>query len=128
MTDREFIAAFEACNVDDFHHSDHIRLAWVYLREEPLLAAIDRFSGSLKRFATHKGVPQLYHETITWAYLLLIHERMNGETSFDEFRDAHPDLFTWKPSILERYYRSETLASPRARAVFMFPDQVGSEQ
>jgi hypothetical protein len=122
MTDQELIAAFEACAVTDFHHADHIRLAWAYLREEPLLTAIERFTGSLKRFAAHNGASGLYHETITWAYLLLIHERMNGESTFDAFREANPELFAWKPSILQRYYRAETLASPRARETFVFPD------
>lgn len=118
------IEAFEACDVDEFHHADHIRLAWLYLRELPLLGAIERFTTALKRFAVSKGVPGLYHETITWAYLLLIHERMNGEHSFDEFRAANGDLFTWKPSVLDSYYRAETLQSERARRVFMMPDRM----
>ena len=29
----------------------------------------------------------------------------------EEICEQNPDLFTWKPSILERYYRPETLAS-----------------
>ena len=124
MNDRDFIAAFEACTLPntDFHHADHIRAAWIYLRSAPLLEAIDRFTTSLQRFATHHGAPNLYHATITWAYLLLIHDRMNGESSFDEFRAANPDLFTWKPSILDTYYRAETLASDRARSAFVMPD------
>jgi hypothetical protein len=122
MTDDEFVSAFEACEVGSFHHSDHVRLAWVYLQRLPLLQAIDRFTGSLQRFAAHKGASQLYHETITWAYLLLIHERMNGETSFDDFRNANPDLFRWKPSVLDGYYRPETLASERAKKTFVLPD------
>ena len=59
----------------EFHHRDHVRLAWLYLDEEPPLAALARFAEGLKRFATRNGVPGLYHETIIWAYLLLIHER-----------------------------------------------------
>lgn len=119
----DYIAAFEALEVEDFHHADHIRLAWSYLRAVPLLGAIERFSTSLKRFATHHGKPELYHETITWAFLLLIHERMNGEGSFDEFRERNPDLFQWKPSVLESYYRAETLGSDRARRTFVMPDR-----
>jgi hypothetical protein len=124
MNDREFVEAFESCTLANtaFHHADHVRLAWIYLREQPLLAAIDRFTTSLQRFAAHHGVPGLYHATITWAYLLLIHERMNGETSFEEFRAANVDLFTWKPSVLARYYLPETLASERARRAFVMPD------
>src|SRR5258708_10061990 len=124
MNDREFVDAFEACAVanTDFHHADHVRLAWIYLGEHELLAAIERFSISLRRFAAHHGVPGLYHATITWAYLLLIHERMNGEASFDAFREANPDLFVWKPSVLDRYYRAGTLGSERARRTFVMPD------
>ena len=124
MDDRDFLAAFEACAIGnaDFHHRDHIRLAWIYLRRFPVIEAIERFTTSLKRFAEHHGKPMLYHETITWAYLLLIHERMNGESSFDDFRVANPDLFMWKPSILNAYYREETLASDRARRLFVLPD------
>jgi hypothetical protein len=124
VNDREFVDAFEACAIanTDFHHADHIRLAWIYLREHPLLEAIDRFTTSLQRFAAHHGVPGLYHATITWAYLLLIHERMNGEAGFAAFREANPELFTWKPSLLERYYRPTTLGSERARRVFVLPD------
>src|SRR5436189_5174076 len=124
MNDRDFVAAIEACTIagPDFHHTDHIRLAWIYLRERPLLEAIERFTTSLRRFAAHHGVPGLYHETITWAYLLLIHERMQDEPTFDAFRAANEDLFTWKPSVLARYYLPETLASERARRVFVMPD------
>ena len=124
MNDHEFIEAFERCDVPSFHHRDHVRLAWIYLRDQPPLDALARFTTSLKRFATAKGSPGLYHETITWAYLLLIHERMNGEPTFDAFRAANPDLFTWKPSVLARYYRPETLSSERARQTFVMPDLV----
>ena len=126
MVDDEFVTAFESCAVagDAFHHADHVRLAWIYLRRLPLLAAIERFTTSLRRFAAHHGATGLYHETITWAYLLLIHERMNGEHSFEAFREANPELFRWKPSVLDAYYRPETLQSDRARQVFLLPDRV----
>lgn len=122
MNDRQFIDAFESCTLADFHHADHVRLAFLYLCEEPLLAAIERFTASLRRFAEHNGVPQLYHETITWAYLLLIHERRIAGETFDAFRARNPELFTWKPSVLDRYYTAETLWSERARQTFVFPD------
>ncbi len=126
-SDRDFVDAFEACAVasEDFRHEDHVRLAWIYLREHPLLDAIDRFTSSLQRFAAHHGVPTLYHQTITWAYLLLIHERMQREGAPDDwsaFRTANADLFDRKPSILERYYLPETLKSEVARRVFVLPD------
>jgi hypothetical protein len=127
MNEREFVDAFEACSIPggDFHHADHVRLAWIYLRERPLLEAIERFTTSLQRFATHLGVPGLYHETITWAYLLIIHERMQRDDSpkdWESFRAANRDLFSWKPSVLDRYYAPGTLKSDLARRTFVLPD------
>src|SRR4051794_30838995 len=103
MTDDEFVRGFEDCTLPNsaFHHRDHVRLAWVYLRRHPALEALTRFTIGLQRFATFNGHPGLYHETITWAYLFLIHERMadapEGEI-FEAFAARNPDLFGWKPS------------------------------
>jgi hypothetical protein len=110
----------------EFHHRDHVRLAWLYLNEEPPLAALARFTEGLKRFATRNGHPGLYHETITWAYLLLIHERKargDAGEAWEDFAARNPDLLSWKPSVLDGYYREETLASDLARRVFVMPDR-----
>jgi hypothetical protein len=127
MNDRDFVAAFEKCAIaaTDFHHADHVRLAWIYLREGTVIEAIDRFTTSLQRFAARHGVPGLYHESITWAYLLLIHERIQRDgpsKDWESFRAGNGDLFDWKPSILERYYAPATLKSDLARKIFVLPD------
>jgi len=128
MNDRDFVAAVENCAIrcGDFRHADHVRLAWVYLRDKSLLEAIACFTESLRRFAVHCGAPEKYHETITWAYLLLIHERMRraqAPCDWEGFRTANADLFDWTPSILERYYVPQTLHSDLARQVFVLPDR-----
>jgi hypothetical protein len=129
MTDDEFVRAFEGCALPNsaFHHRDHVRLAWIYLRRHPALTALACFTEGLQRFAAFNGHPGLYHETITWAYLFLIHERMADapeEETFEAFAARNPDLFAWKPSILDRYYAPETLQSERARRVFVMPGGV----
>jgi hypothetical protein len=124
VDDREFVRAFEDCTLppDLFPHRAHVRLAWIYLREEPLLAALSRFVTSLKRYAASLGASTKYHETITFAFLFLIHERMQRTPSgtFDAFAEANPDLFD---AILERYYTPDTLRSELARATFVLPDR-----
>ena len=129
MTDDEFVCGFEGCTLpnSEFHHRDHVRLAWIYLHRYPALTALARFTEGLQRFAAFNGHPGLYHETITWAYLFLIHERMADapeEETFEAFAARNPDLFAWKPSILDRYYDPETLQSERARRVFVMPGGV----
>ncbi len=109
-----------------FHHREHVRVAWLYLKAEPPLTALAHFAEGLRRFAAAQGAGGLYHETITWAYLLLICERMEREgsgASSQEFAERNPDLLAWKPSILDRYYRPETLGSELARRVFVMPDR-----
>ncbi len=125
MNDREFADAFERCAIEgsDFHHRQHVRLAWIYLRQESPLDALARFTAALQRFAAFNGHPELYHETITWAYLLLIRERMAVQDAedFETFATQNADLFAWKPSILDRYYDRATLDSDLARRTFVLP-------
>src|SRR5262249_35951255 len=101
--DRDFLDAFESGALPEgaFRHRDHVRLAWLYLRRLPPAAALARFSDGLRRFAASLGKSGLYHETITWAFLLLIRERMErgGEERWTEFARRNPDLLSWKPSI-----------------------------
>ncbi len=126
MNEREFIERFEACTLpeDAFHHGDHVRLAYLYLRDLPPLDALARFTTGLKRFATSLGKPDRYHETITWAYLLLIHERLQRAPAdnFESFARANPDLLAWRPSVLDAYYQPGTLGSDLARRAFVMPD------
>jgi hypothetical protein len=128
MTDEELLQRFEAGTLAnaDLHHGDHVKLAWLYLRRYPVLEVLARLSAGLQAMARACGKPHLYHETITWAYVLLIRERLaraGSHQSWDEFAAAHADLLSWKDGILRFYYRETTLRSDLARAVFLFPDR-----
>lgn len=68
MTDVEFARAFERGAVPnaDFHHVDHLRVAWVYLDEASSLdEAIARMAAALRRFATNAGKPEKYSDAVT---------------------------------------------------------------
>jgi hypothetical protein len=128
MTDDEFMASFENCSLsnESFHHSDHAKMAFLYLSRYPALEALQRFSASLARFAAASGKPGLYNETVTWAFLLLIRERMvraGSRQTWAEFTANNEDLLNWKESILKKYYREETLRSDLAKNTFVFPDR-----
>jgi hypothetical protein len=124
----ELIRSFEAGRVPDggFHHEHHVQVAWHYLSQSPLPQALERFTSGLKRFAAAQGKPQLYHETITVAYVLLINERVDRDagSTWRQFAAANADLLAWNPSILDRYYTPETLWSDRARRTFVMPDRL----
>jgi hypothetical protein len=127
MTDEALVRSCEAAEMPPggFHHVEHVRIAWWYLSREPLPQALARFRAGLRHLARARGAPGKYHETITTAYVLLIHERLDAGSralSWDAFAARHADLLAWRPSIIERYYRPETLASEEARRVFVAPD------
>jgi hypothetical protein len=131
MMDEELIERFENCTLsgESFHHRDHIKVVWLYLSCNSVLKTLSRFSKGLKRLAAANGKPNLYHETITWAYVFLINERMQrnrGEQSWAEFVNSNSDLFDWRDSILKSYYQDDTLRSEMARNVFVFPDKLST--
>jgi hypothetical protein len=108
----------------EFHHAQHVQVAWLFVRQHGMPAALAEFSSAIKRFADAKGATGLYHETITWAFLLLIADRQarNPVESWEAFAAANPDLLTWQPSVLNRYYSKELLASELAKRTFLMPD------
>ena len=129
LGDEALLAAFEGAGFapGSFHHRDHVRVVWASLERWPLVDVLERFPAGLRRMAAAAGKPELYHETITWAYVLLVQERRQaGARDWPAFAAANADLLAWKPSLLEdRYYRAETLWSERARRAFVWPDRVG---
>jgi len=125
--ERRLLGDFDAGRMPagGFDHRAHVHVAWMYLSLFPPARAIERFAAALRRFARAQGNPDLYNETVTWAYLLLIRERMaaGSAESFDVFAARNPDLLRRAPSVLERYYAPSTLESPLGRRVFRFPDR-----
>lgn len=128
MSDEELIECFEsgAVSEGEFHHRDHVRLAFAYLRTYPALEALQRFSCALKRFAVRHGKAERYHETITFAYFFLINERMvrTAAENWQEFSQRNSDLLTGNNAALGRYYDESTLKSDLARRAFLLPDRV----
>jgi hypothetical protein len=128
MDERELFDRFvdSTLPADQFHHQQHVHVAWLFVQRHGMPLALGEFSAAIKRFADAKGATGLYHETITWAFLLLIAERQakHPAATWEEFETANPDLLVWKPSILERYYSKELLASALAKRTFVMPDRI----
>lgn len=126
MNNHELIRRFEGNTLTtEFHHADHVQLAFAYLSMYAPLEALEKFCAALKRYAAAHGKPQLYHETITHAYFFLIRERMARDAghSWEDFSRNNPDLFLSSNGILRRYYTEEALQSDLARIVFLFPNR-----
>ncbi len=105
----------------DFPHREHVRFGYGILAHHSLGEAIIRFRAGLRHIAQKAGKPQLYHETITVAFLALIGERraQSKAAEWDEFIAANPDLLD--KNVLLRWYAKEQLDSELARRTFCLP-------
>ncbi|MEP6801752.1 MAG: hypothetical protein ABJC07_07435 [Acidobacteriota bacterium] len=126
LSDAALVEAFEGCSLParQFHHEEHVRVVWFSLATRSLVQILEWFPAALRRYADSVGRPDLYHETITWVLILLIHERRrraSEASNWKTFAEANPDLFLW-PAVVARYYRSGTLDSRQAREFFLLPD------
>ena len=130
MTGDALIAALEACTIPpaDFNHRAHVQAGFIYLQRHGYAGALGAMAAALRRFAAHHGKHGLYHETVTVAFLTLIHERMAADLDrggdvhdlvWEDFAPRHPDLFA--TDLLSRYYSRDTLRSELARRCFVLP-------
>ena len=126
--DPALLRDFEAGSVapDAFHHPEHVHVTWLLLQRYPALEALRRVSDGLRRLTAAHGLAEKYHETITWAYTLLILERMERggrDQDWETFAASNPDLLGKGRSILSAYYQADTLNSDLARSIFLLPDR-----
>jgi hypothetical protein len=129
LDDGELVARFEALAIAPaaFRHREHVRLACAMLRGADFGDAAVRFRRALRRFTAAAGAPDKYHETLTWAYLAVVAQRMACDptaTTSHELVARHPDLVDHPGGAVARYYDVAAItASPLARAVFVLPER-----
>ena len=122
MTEDEFLAAFEACSLEEFHHRDYIIVAYLYSRRHTLVEAVVKVLSGLQALAAAWGAPtddleKGYHETMTQAWGVGLPEdaclRLWRERK--QLCDEHPDLM--QKQCLDRFYARERLFSWEANEV-----------
>ena len=124
MTDNELLDRFEAADLAEFRHADHVRTAWAYLQRDGPHVALDRLLEGLRRFANAKGAPGKFHYTVTRAWLDLIADaraRFPDARTAAAVMDACPLLSDVR--ALDRFYAPETIASDAARVSWVEPDR-----
>ena len=125
MSDEQFIAAFEAGTLDEFHHKDHIRVAWIYLRKYGVYEGSRRIINGIRNFAASRNQHNLYHETITrfWIRAVAHHIQEAPEIStFCGFCRNAPRLLDSK--LIQCHYSPTLLKSDEARMIFTSPDRM----
>ena len=119
----DVLADFEAGRIDParFPHREHVRVGYELLERHLFPEALLHLARGLRRLAARAGHPEVYHETITAAFLALIAERRLGDRylSWDDFAERNPDLFRKK--LLEEIYDPNVLKSSQARLTCVLP-------
>jgi hypothetical protein len=120
------VRAFEGGEVDsqEFDHAAHVRVAWSYLQQFPTALAIAKLTSALRSLTVRLGVPQKYHETVSWFFMIVIADRLAGTAGGDweTFRRENCDLFENGSALLKRHYSKARLESTEARQRFLLPD------
>lgn len=125
--DDDTVVAFEAGSLDParFNHRMHLAFGWHYLQRDGFPEGALHFRRHLQDFVAKVGAQSKYHETITWAYLVLLNEerclRSPPGESFDTMIQRRPDLLDHRNGPIARCYSKSQLDSPDARRVFMLP-------
>ncbi len=109
---------------DLFDHEAHVYVAWLFVTKFDLAEAVSRFESGLRRLTRKLGVPNKYHATITWFFMLLIAERSHEDEGWSVFKARNTDLISQSKTMLDRYYSKERLSSDTARNQFVLPDRL----
>ena len=128
MNDEEFLTAFEACTLEEFHHRDHVKVGFLYLRRYPLAEAIVKVRAGLQALALAWNAPvddleKGYHETMTQAWVRLVDVKLkDGGTAenADAFCDQQSELR--QKTCLESFYSRERLFTWTAKREYVEPD------
>jgi transketolase len=129
ISDEDFLAQFESTEWPylEWHHRQHIKVAYLYLRKYPFAQAQARIRERIKAFNAAKKVPESltggYHDTMTQAWLHLVHFTLceyGAAADADTFYEQHPQL--WRHKSLRFYYTKEHFLTKEAKEKFVAPD------
>ncbi|HZZ28661.1 MAG TPA: hypothetical protein VFE46_11720 [Pirellulales bacterium] len=129
IDDETFRKQFEDCvfPADQWHHREHVKIAYLYLQHYPLSEAVEQMRTALKRYNAAQQVPDAldrgYHERLTLAWMRLVHFTLceyGPADNADAFYQQHPQL--WQMKVLRLFYSRERIMSWEAKKNFLPPD------
>jgi hypothetical protein len=124
MSDQDFLASFTTGTLapEAFDHASHIRAACLLLQTRPFLEACIAMREGLRQIAAKADKPQLYHETVTVAFMAILSGKLaEGAGDWHTLIATQPDLFD--RALLHGHYTPELLSSATARGRFVLPDR-----
>jgi hypothetical protein len=126
MSDSEFVEDFRSGRLSPaaFDHEAHLRAACLLLETQPFLEACISMRDGLRCIAQKAGKPDLYHETITVAFMAIVADKMSiSDGGWRVLLANHPELSD--RDLLHSFYSKQSLDSTKARKTFVLPDRAG---
>ena len=122
------VQAFEEASIpaSEFNHLAHIAVALSYTDRWPAEEALEQMRLSIKRFASHHGADQLYHETLTTFWMRLLgHLRAVYRVDLPLWRRINLIVDRWGTRHpVEAHYSRDVISSQAAREVWIPPDRL----
>jgi hypothetical protein len=125
----DLLADFEAGRVNpaQFPHRAHVQVSYELLERYPFPEALLHLARGLRQLAACAGRPEVYHETITAAFLAIIAERRLSARYVDWQDFAARNLDLLRKELLEEFYEPAVLQSAVARQTFVLPRRLMEE-
>jgi len=126
-SDKELITQLKSGSLPpaDFTHEAHVRLVWIMRRKKfPQLTFYD-VSRVIKNYAKSIGEGNIYHETLTFASVMIILNRIKKTPANDffSFIEENLDLILEFKSLIAMHYSDEIIQSDKAKNEIIPPDK-----
>jgi hypothetical protein len=122
--DDGFLHALETGAIPNhaFRHRDHLRAAWLYVRQRGAADAERAMLETIQHFASLHGHASKFHHTLTvvWVKLVAAHVTHHVDATFDELLNLDGRLLDKELPL--RFYSAGVLFSDSARARWVEPD------
>lgn len=106
-----------------FGHADHVRLAWIILRNHEFTDAQPIIRDGIEEFAEDQGAPDKFHQTLTIFWTRMIHHAIQSAGGIQDLKSLlrrFPFLADSKLPL--RHWKDRTLWSTDARKEWVEPD------
>lgn len=122
----DVVRRFETCAYapDEFHHAQHLIVAFWYLKDGTQAQALERMRLSLLRFVNHHRLEQVYHETITLFWLKIVGRFLKRCDNKRPLADLVNELIEdcGDPQLIYSYFTKVRLDSAEGRERWIEPD------
>lgn len=126
LSDEEFVRQFQSLTLNPawFTHVAHLRLAWIYIRNNSTEEAASKLCDQIAAFDQKFGSGNRFNHTVTTAFTKMIafHQQLHPADNFQTFIIENPALIDSYRSLFEAHYSYDVFKTEEARFNYLEPD------